>query len=438
MASFAHPLGPRALLGVALLVLIAACGDEKPRVTDVEVPLPTLHAPSQPASVLPSSSEAVELGKAIFFDTDLSRNANQSCASCHDPDWGFTGPIPSVNADGAVYEGSVPGAFGNRKPPSAAYATQSPILHFARQGGGLWLGGNFWDGRATGDLLGNPAADQAQGPFLNEREQALGDAACVVYFVSVSTYADLFRTVWGDAIFAVDFGTDPETACRSGESLGLSPDDRTVIEEAYDQIGLTIAAFEASPEVNAFTSRFDAYLRHETELTRMEKRGLALFKGKGKCSRCHSINGADPLFTDYSYDNLGTPANPENPALLDEGFVDYGLGPIVGDEDEWGKVKVPTLRNVAKRPTPDTKAYMHNGVFRSLEQVVHFYNTRDVLGQCSPYVTRDDPAWGVTCWPPPEVEQNVNDGELGALGLSAEEEAALVAFLETLSDGWGG
>jgi cytochrome c peroxidase len=430
MASHAPPSNLRVLLGAFLLLAVAACGDE-PRITNVDTLSPAL-------ATLPTSADAVDLGKAIFFDTDLSRNANQSCASCHDPDWGFTGPLPEVNADGAVYEGSVPGMFGNRKPPSAAYATQSPILYYARQGGGLWLGGNFWDGRATGEKLGNPAADQAQGPFLNPKEQALADAACVVYFVSVSDYAGLFETVWGDAISSVDFGTDPETSCRAGGTLSLSAEDETIVEQAYDQIGLTIAAYEASAEVNQFSSKFDAYLRHQVTLTQTEKKGLSLFKGKGKCSRCHSINGSDPLFTDYSYDNLGVPANPENPELLASGFVDYGLGGFLDDEDEWGRVKVPTLRNVDKRVEAGTKAYMHNGVFRSLEEVVHFYNTRDVLSVCGPGVSRDDAEWGVTCWTPPEVSENVNDSELGNLRLSPEEEAALVAFLKTLSDGWGG
>jgi len=114
-----------------------------------------------------------ELGEQIFFDMKLSIGHNQSCASCHTPEWGWTGPDSTVNNDVVVYEGSIKndGRFGDRKPPSAAYATQSPIFHFSR--GGLWVGGNFWDGRATGEKLGNPAADQAQGPFLNPVEQGL-------------------------------------------------------------------------------------------------------------------------------------------------------------------------------------------------------------------------------------------------------------------------
>ena len=121
-----------------------------------------------------------ELGKSIFLDKNLSLNNNQSCGSCHDPKAGWSGPdgaIDGINAHGAVYEGSIPGKFGDRKPPSSAYATQSPILSVDKKG--LFVGGNFWDGRATGEKLGNPSADQAQGPFLNPVEQALPRPATV-------------------------------------------------------------------------------------------------------------------------------------------------------------------------------------------------------------------------------------------------------------------
>ena len=109
----------------------------------------------------PSLTPIQQLGKSIFFDTNLSLNNNQSCAACHAPESGWTGPDAAINAHGAVYEGSIPGAFGDRKPPSSAYATQSPILHLTKKG--LFVGGNFWDGRATGEILGSPAAEQAKG-----------------------------------------------------------------------------------------------------------------------------------------------------------------------------------------------------------------------------------------------------------------------------------
>jgi cytochrome c peroxidase len=120
-----------------------------------------------------------QLGERLFNDKQLSINNNQACADCHALRVGWTGPEPSINRAGSVYEGSIHGRFGNRKPPSSAYATTSPILELVDASTGFFVGGNFWDGRATGQKLGNPAADQAQGPFLNPAEQALPDAGCV-------------------------------------------------------------------------------------------------------------------------------------------------------------------------------------------------------------------------------------------------------------------
>jgi cytochrome c peroxidase len=381
------------------------------------------------------------LGKAIFFDENLSINMNQSCASCHGPEVGFTGPDSEINAHGAVYEGSVLGRFGDRKPPSAAYATQSPILHVDKKG--TWIGGNFWDGRATGEVLGNPAADQALGPFLNPVEQALPDSACVVYRVATATdYAVSFADVWGPLDIA--WPTDIDQTCATeGSTVELSNADRAASDTAYGQIGLSIAEYEASPEVNAFTSKFDL----KVKLSKEERRGWALFRGKAGCSACHPANGQQALFTDYTFDNLGVPGNPENPVYdVDPDFVDPGLGgflerdgyPAEVYEAEWGKHKVPTLRNVARAPSdePTVKAFTHNGYFKTLEGLVHFYNTRDVKDTCpGPYT--EAMALAADCWPAPEVAENVNTDELGDLGLSPDEEAAVVAFLEALSDGYG-
>jgi cytochrome c peroxidase len=361
-----------------------------------------------------------ELGKQIFFDQNLSINANQSCASCHAPEAGWTGSLSDVNAHGVVYEGSVPNAYGDRKPPSSAYATQSPIFHMDRKE--LFVGGNFWDGRATGEVLGNPAAEQAKGPFLNPVEQALPDAAALVSEVCAASYGDLFRSLWGAEI------CDPA-------NVGM----------AYDAIGLSIAAYEGSPEVNTFSSKFDLAGRGQARLTREEQKGFALFQGKGKCKLCHTSNGRDPLFTDYTFDNLGLPKNPENPVYVNNpAFIDPGLGGFLATradyadfaDDNMGKHKVPTLRNVDLRPYPEfVKAYGHNGYFKSLYGIVHFYNTRDVLPVC-PGDYMEAQALAADCWPAPEVAENVNNAELGDLGLTEAEEWAIVAFLKTLSDGY--
>ncbi len=105
------------------------------------------------------------IGKILFFDENLSEPRGQSCASCHGPSVGFTGPVEVINSTIAVYPGAVPTRFGNRKPPTTAYAASAPIFSLD-PATGSFTGGNFWDGSATGEKLGNPAADQAQGPFL--------------------------------------------------------------------------------------------------------------------------------------------------------------------------------------------------------------------------------------------------------------------------------
>ena len=378
------------------------------------------------------------LGKSIFFDDNLSINQNQSCASCHGPTAGWTGPVTSINESGGVYEGSIAGRFGNRKPPSSAYATLSPVLHFIiAKKEALFTGGNFWDGRATGEKLGNPAADQAQGPFLNPLEQGLATPADVVALVCAASYGDLFRDVWG------------AEAC-----------DEANVDMAYNNIGLSIAAYEDSPEVNAFTSKYDYSFIGQTKLTKQEQLGFALFRGKGKCHRCHIGNGQQALFTDFTYDNLGVPRNPENPfytepAFNPDGFdwVDGGLGSFLETrlldyasyaDANMGKQKVPTLRNVGKgsceaepeNPDCIIKAYTHNGYFKSLKGTVHFYNTRDIKPDCVDPFTSEAEALAQDCWPVPEVAENVNMDELGNLGLTPEEEDAIVAFMMTLSDGF--
>jgi hypothetical protein len=136
------------------------------------------------------------------------------------------------------------------------------------------------------------------------------------------------------------------------------------------------------------------------------------------------------MFTDFTYDNLGIPKNPQNPFYVEfPNWIDKGLGgfletvPMYSQyaAENMGKHKVPSLRNVDLRPTPDfIKAYGHNGLFKSLKDIVHFYNTRDV-----------DPTWDTA-----EVSANVNTAELGNLKLTEDDEWAIVAFLKTLSDGY--
>jgi cytochrome c peroxidase len=384
--------------------------------------------PSPPGSFLAA------LGEKLFLDDSLSRPTGQACADCHGPAVGFTGPDQQVNRGGGVYPGAVHGRFGNRKPPSAAYASGPPLGTRVEDGETVFYGGSFWDGRATGARLGSALAEQALGPFLNPLEQNLPDAAAVVAAVCAGPYAALFREVSRKEKGIAD-------ACAPGSASA-----------AYDLIGIAIAAYETSPAVQTFSSRYDRYLAGKATLSAQEMRGLALFGGKAKCGECHphrrGRKGEPPLFTDFTYDNLGFPPNPANPFYAmpaefnpeGKSWRDPGLGGFLKTQPRWaryadanlGKFKVPTLRNVHRRPSPDfLKAYGHNAVFKSLEEVVHFYNTRDVLPACASLA---EPAPGKNCWPAPEEPRNVEREQTGKLGLTPEEEAAIVSFLETLDD----
>jgi cytochrome c peroxidase len=332
------------------------------------------------------------LGKLIFFDAGLSTPPGQSCASCHAPESGFGDPNPNL----PVSRGAHLDRFGKRNDLTVAYAAFIPPRRFDEDEE-IWVGGLFWDGRSS------TLADQAKGPPLNPLEMANPDVGSIVEALRSAEYASLFQEVYGEE--ALD---DPDVA--------------------YDHMADAIAAYEMTREVSPFSSKYDLYLAGELALTEQEQLGLALFvdETRGNCAACHpsevGSDGSPPLFTDFTYDNLGTPKNPESPFYLlppelnpdGADFVDLGLGAIVADPDQNGKFRVPTLRNVGLTPP-----YMHNGVFKTLHQVVMFYNTRDV-----------------TDWPPPEVAKNVNRDELGDLGLTVQEVEAIVAFMLTLSDGY--
>ncbi len=184
------------------------------------------------------------------------------------------------------------------------------------------------------------------------------------------------------------------------------------VDKAYDMIADAIAAYESTAEVNKFSSKYDWYMKDPTnnKLSAQEEAGRLLFNdpSKGNCAACHPSNGSKALFTDFSYDNLGVPGDTVNP--------DLGLGVTVKDVMEYGKFKVPTLRNVAVAPP-----YAHNSYFKTLKEIVHFYSTRDVATEN---------------WPAPEYPATVNTTELGNLGLLDAEENAIVAFMMTLTDGY--
>jgi cytochrome c peroxidase len=482
----------RAVLSIAAAMVVAVLGadalsaDESSgilsfqalqEIAQVEAEIDRIAADAVERLAMPPDNQVQQielLGKLMLYDKQLSVNRNQACMFCHMPETGFTGPVSELNRTTGSYPGSVRTRFSDRKPQSHAYAPLAPVLHY-NPGRGDLVGGNFWDMRATGRRLGNPAAEQAQGPPTNPVEMGLPDVACAVYRASQRPYRALFEQVWGPQAFAITWPSDVEQICDrpgpppAGEPLPvrLSPLDRGRVGTTFDQMAQSMAGYEASAEVTAFASKFDAVLAGQATFTMEEKTGYDLFRGKAKCNECHRDGGPgeDPLFTDFTASNIGTPANPRLPYYVESrpdawgyvanpqgsSFVDGGVGSFLSNghqlsnpsavDQRWRKlapdnearIRVPTLRNVDKRPNPAfVKAYGHNGYFRSLKAIVHFYNTRDVLPRCQP----GDPGEATTCWPAPESAANMNTSKMGRLGLSDAEEDAIVSFMQTLTDGF--
>jgi cytochrome c peroxidase len=416
----------------AWLAALTGCSDAPQQITESE-------QETQFATV----SDMVALGQNLFQDQNLSLKKNQSCQTCHEPSEGFAASLATVVTQGSVVQGSIAGKFGNRKPPSAAYAAFVPIFSASGSGG---TGGNFWDGRATGRVLGNPAADQALGPFLNPAEQALPDAACVVLRVRNSNYINTYTSAWGADILSIAFPANSETVCgtavaEAGAYVALSAADRAKATSAYNNIALSIAAFEKSSAVSKFNSRFD-----QGNLTALEREGAKLFNGKGKCHQCHPSNSTPALFSDFKYHNIGAPLNPDNPVFnYTTKVFDTGLGSVTGRSAHIGKFRTPTVRNTA---LGTNRTYLHNGVLTSVKQVVDFYNTRDALPVCTAaqvaalvpaqYGSFDPDGAGPLvagkCWPEPEISVNLDTKQMGNLGLSEAQVNAIVAFVKTLND----
>lgn len=316
------------------------------------------------------------LGKLILFDKTLSVNKTQACTSCHAPRTGFTGGSSLFNQTIVAQPGAVPitNAGGgkptyriaSRKPQTYGYAPFAPILHFnATQG--EFYGGNFWDMRASGLRLGNPAAEQALGPPTNPLEMGLPDPACLVRRIAQSPYRGLFEQVWGAQSFAIHWPAEVDSVCATpGPApandplpVHLSDADRAIATTSYDHAVMAIAQYEAGPEESPFSSKFDYALAHPDQpvLSRDELAGWALFRGKGRCNTCHLDGTASgqrrrasiepkaaadlrPLFTDFTASNLGLPKNLALPFYCENtpdqfgftanpagfGYTDLGVG----------------------------------------------------------------------------------------------------------------
>jgi cytochrome c peroxidase len=353
------------------------------------------------------------LGKKIFFDTNLSEPRGMSCATCHEAGRAFAGN----NGSASGVPLGIAGVLGLRNTPSAMYAMYAPDFSITADGP---VGGQFHDGRAVN------LAEQAKGPFLSAAEMNNPHVQAVITKIASGSYADLFKSVHGSAALV-----NPVTA--------------------FDKVAESLATFQNSTRFTPFTSKYDDVLAGKASLTLDEQRGMALFMNptKGNCVACHAVdpsstNPKDHLFTDFSYDNLGVPRNSAIPANSDPNFYDlglcgpkrsdFGVGGANQDLTQCGAFKVPTLRNTAKKT-----AWMHNGFFKNLRDVVSFYVTRDTNpAKWYPIVGGTVDKFNDV---PAAYKGNVNTSEIpynrhpgDAPALSELEVDLVVTFLKTLDD----
>ncbi|MGI8770713.1 MAG: cytochrome-c peroxidase [Acidobacteriaceae bacterium] len=440
------------------------------------------------------------LGKLMNYDRTISPNENQACASCHMPYAAFSGPIPSVNLTMIAYPGTVHFRAGKRTAQRYTYSSYFPPLQYnatqgAFFGGNFWdsRATGYLLRAPDAEQSQFPPVDPAE---MGNSDTAcivykLSLASYRPLFEQIWG-AGSFQIHWPSNTAKIC--ASPNIGGSATQVL-LSAEDRTLSNNDYDHWAQSISAFEHSLSVSPFTSKFDAYLKGTYTLTADEKAGYALFRGKGNCNSCHldgrstapsptAPNSEDegtaastqPLFTCFGSANLGLPKNPRvafyyettpdsfgftlNPTGF--AYTDYGLGTFLrsgfgsapSPNSAWrkfastsdGQMQTSTARDVALAPPrcPTTEApgpyfqkeFFHNGYIKSLKQLVHFYNTRDVYkmsvesGNCPVGTTEK-----VNCWPEPEVPQNL-DMTIGKLGLTDREENQIVKFLQTLNDGY--
>ena len=358
-------------------------------------------------------SAAAALGEKIFSDPSLSVSGKMSCATCHNPATAHATNNPALVVPSGGANLDVPGF---RNPPSLRYLNTTPAFFFAKDG--TPTGGFNRDGRS------NTLIDQAQRPFLAAHEMANPTPADVVAKLKAAPYADEFRGVFGAGILD-------------------SPDD------AFQRIRFALAQYQLEDsEFHPFDSKYDYFLAGKAQLTADELQGLALFNdpAKGNCAACHpsgrGSDGSPPLFTDFTYDNIGIPRNTAIPANADATYYDLGLcGPFRTDladrTDLCGAFKVPTLRNIAV-----TAPYFHNGQFKTLKDALGFYVRRDTSPE-EWYPVSPDGSVNKFNDLPSQYHRNVNVTEVpynrklgDAPALSSDEIDLVIEFLNTLTDGY--
>ncbi|PLP99704.1 cytochrome-c peroxidase [Cupriavidus pauculus] len=421
------------LLMVLLASLMTGCGkQEAAPAGDIQnTPAPPAAAASAPraagpkpfyammAERHPDIAQLTALGKALFFDPSLSVSGKQSCATCHSPEHAYGPPNNlSVQLGGADMART-----GVRAAPSLRYVQNVPAYtdHYRENDGNDAedqgpTGGHNWDGRA------GSTHDQARIPLLSGHEMANGEPRVVVERLRKGPYAETFRKVLGQDVL----------------------DDE---DTAFSAVLMALEAFQQTPsEFYPYTSKYDAVLRGQAKLSAQELRGLRVFNdpNKGNCAACHPGDireGAFPAFSDFGFIAVGVPRNRKLAGNADPAFFDMGLcGPDrtdLKDRAEYcGLFRTPSLRNVALR-----QAFFHNGIFHSLDEVLHFYAERDVKPQKWYPRGADGKVQKFDDLPTP-YHENINmeapfGGKPGDKPLMTEGEMRdVIAFLKTLTDGY--
>jgi cytochrome c peroxidase len=370
---------------------------------------PSPAAPAPPPSAAEPHAELIELGRAIFFDPNLSEPRGTSCASCHDPERAFSG---SHGSHSGVPQGSRPTHFARRGSPSLLYLKYVPKFQYLVDDDDAIApaphGGFFWDGRS------NSIRDLVRQPLLNPDEMNNKDALSIATKIQQASYAAEFQRQFGAVV------SNPEATLGS--------------------VGQALEAFLSADDMSPFTSRYDAFVRGRGKLTPYEMQGMRLFKdpAKGGCVGCHRFydTGRDPalsMFTDYGYDAVAVPRNEHLPAMRK---ADLGLCERTdkqqpsSDPEYCARFRTPSLRNVAVRG-----AYMHNGVFTNLRDVVAFYATRATDPKRwykSGVKFEDVPAKYRSRVNVSSIPYNRREGDVPAL--NDQEIDAIVSFLQTLTD----
>jgi cytochrome c peroxidase len=395
----------------------------------------------------PRLSAMAELGKKIFFDPTLSASGRQACASCHSPAHAYGPPNDLAVQLGGPHLSQQ----GYRPPPSLMYLYRQPnfsigpdqgdadvapdLAQVASQVSGVARaqknagvapaapamvpqGGMFWDGRADTLQL------QASGPMLNPVEMANANIGDVMAKLQRTSYSKDFIQLFGSNVFQ-------NTELAMSEAM------------------FAVARYQVEEQsFHPYTSKYDYWLEGKARLSQAELHGLHLFNdpNKANCAGCHlskpSADGLPPMFTDYQYEALGVPRNTHLVANQDHGFFDMGIcGPFrtdLKDQTQYcGMFLTPTLRNVSTR-----KVFFHNGVYKTLEDVMAFYNERNTdpkkfypLGPDGKVRKYDDL--------PVQFHANIDDKDapfdrkFGDKPAMTEADIRdIIAFLKTLNDGY--